>query len=102
MIDLIISATVGAIAGSAIMRRIDLRKMAGTAPLIIDVLGDGRPFRANVEDMLAQIRYFHAAHSRAADALATKQARIDRALAVETPKAAHGVRKMARILRGDA
>lgn len=43
-----------------------------------------------------------AAHARAADALATKQARIDRALACETPKAAHGVRKMAAILRGDA
>lgn len=42
------------------------------------------------------------AHARAADALATKQARIDRALSCETPKAAHGVKKMARILRGDA
>lgn len=31
-----------------------------------------------------------------------KQSLIDRALAVETPKAAHGVRKMAAILRGDA
>lgn len=41
-----------------------------------------------------------AAHARAADALATKQARIDRALACETPKAAHGVKKMAAILRG--
>lgn len=41
------------------------------------------------------------AHARAVDALATKQARIDRALACETPKAAHGVRKMARILRGE-
>lgn len=43
-----------------------------------------------------------AEHTRAADALATKQARIDRALACETPKAAHGVKKMAAILRGDA
>lgn len=42
------------------------------------------------------------AHDRASDALATQRARIDRALAVETPKAAHGVKKMARILRGDA
>lgn len=42
------------------------------------------------------------AHARAADALATKQARIERALTCETPKAAHGVRKMAAILRGDA
>lgn len=29
------------------------------------------------------------------------QARIDRALACETPKAAHGVKKMAAILRGE-
>lgn len=42
------------------------------------------------------------AHARATDRGNTLQARIDRALAVETPKAAHGVRKMAAILRGDA
>lgn len=42
-----------------------------------------------------------AEHARATDALATKQARIDRALACETPKAAHGVKKMAAILRGE-
>ena len=41
------------------------------------------------------------AHARAADALNTKTDRIERALACETPKAAHGVRKMARILRGE-
>lgn len=42
------------------------------------------------------------AHTRCADALITKQSRIDRALECVTPKAAHGVRKMAAILRGDA
>ena len=41
------------------------------------------------------------AHARCADALNTKTDRIERALACETPKAAHGVRKMAAILRGD-
>lgn len=41
------------------------------------------------------------AHTRASDALATQRARIERALAVETPKAAHGVKKMAAILRGE-
>lgn len=42
-----------------------------------------------------------AEHARLADACLAKQARIDRALSVETPKAAHGVKKMAAILRGD-
>lgn len=42
-----------------------------------------------------------AEHARLADACLAKQARIDRALAVETPKAAHGVKKMAAILRGE-
>lgn len=40
------------------------------------------------------------AHSRAADALLAAHTRINRALACETPNAAHGVRKMAAILRG--
>lgn len=42
-----------------------------------------------------------AEHARLADACLAKQARIDRALACETPKAAHGVKKMARLLRGE-
>lgn len=42
-----------------------------------------------------------AEHARLADACLAKQARIDRALECETPKAAHGVRKMAAILRGE-
>ncbi|GGJ39668.1 hypothetical protein CDQ92_13260 [Sphingopyxis bauzanensis] len=41
------------------------------------------------------------AHTRCSDALETARNRIERALSVETPKAAHGVRKMARILRGE-
>lgn len=44
----------------------------------------------------------HAAHTRCSDALETARNRIERALTCETPKAAHGVRKMAAILRGDA
>ncbi len=81
MIDLIISATVGAIAGSAIMRRIDPRKIV-EARRSIDIL-------ARVEyNLLAQVK--------------SKQGWIDRALSCETPKAAHGVKKMAAILRGDA
>lgn len=48
--------------------------------------------------------YYNAvtAHTRATDALQAKTDRIERALACETPNAAHGVKKMARILRGDA
>lgn len=42
-----------------------------------------------------------AAHTRCSDALETARNRIERALTVETPKAAHGVRKMARLLRGE-
>lgn len=42
-----------------------------------------------------------AAHTRCSDALETARNRIERALAVETPKAAHGVKKMARLLRGE-
>lgn len=43
-----------------------------------------------------------AAHARCSESRNTLLARIDRALACETPKAAHGVKKMAAILRGDA
>lgn len=42
-----------------------------------------------------------AAHTRCSDALETARNRIERALTCETPKAAHGVKKMARILRGE-
>ncbi len=42
------------------------------------------------------------AHARAADALATKQSRIDRALTQVTPGANATVQRIARILRGEA
>lgn len=94
MIDLILAATAGAIAGSAIMRRIDnidLRQAVAD-----------REFWRGVEkhrhgDLIKSV----AEHERASAALSAKQARIDRALSCETPKAAHGVRKMARLLRGE-
>lgn len=41
-------------------------------------------------------------HARLADAMLAKQARIDRALECETPGANATVKRMARILRGDA
>lgn len=94
MIDLIISATVGAIAGSAIMRRIDLRKIEeGEASadrqceLFLRQLGD--TCRAE------------SAHARATDRGNTLQARIDRALECVTENSAHIGKKMAAILRGD-
>ena len=42
------------------------------------------------------------AHLRCADALATLRARVDRALAAETPGAAPAVKRLCRILRGEA
>lgn len=42
------------------------------------------------------------AHQRVSDALATLRARVDRALAAETPGAAPAVKRLCRILRGEA
>lgn len=44
----------------------------------------------------------HDQHSRCADALATLRARVDRALAAETPGAAPAAKRLCRILRGEA
>jgi hypothetical protein len=41
------------------------------------------------------------AHTRCADALATLRARVDRALAAETPGAAPAAKRICRILRGE-
>ena len=53
------------------------------------------------ETLSPLLRESRAAHTRCSDALETARNRIERALAVETPKAAHGVKKMARLLRGE-
>lgn len=50
------------------------------------------------EDELFEIRD---AHSRLSDAHNSTKERIERALECETANAAHGVRKMAAILRGE-
>ena len=42
------------------------------------------------------------AHQRVSDALATLRARVDRALAAETPGAAPAAKRLCRILRGEA
>jgi hypothetical protein len=41
------------------------------------------------------------AHDRCADALATLRARVDSALAAETPSAAPAAKRICRILRGE-
>jgi len=41
------------------------------------------------------------AHQRVSDALATLRARVDRALAAETPNAAPAVKRICRMLRGE-
>lgn len=43
----------------------------------------------------------HDQHARSADALATLRARVDRALAAETPGAAPAAKRLCRILRGE-
>ena len=91
MIDLIAAAlgfgVIGYVAG-AVMRKRTLGKVADlrSDDLLVDYF---------------DAEYERAAHTRCADALTAKTARIERALAVETPKAAHGVKKMAAILRGE-
>ncbi len=111
MIDLIISATVGAIAGSAIMRRIDLRKIPSevvVSEIVADrdwwknAHNDGEDFWQGAAKLWdAERDELKATLVSLADASLAKQSRIDRALACETPKAAHGVKKMARLLRGE-
>ena len=88
MIDLIISATVGG--------------FIGFFTCAAFTLGGSMDEQFDRWDAEAEREEAKAEHARLADAMLAKQARIDRALACETPKAAHGVKKMARILRGDA
>lgn len=95
MIDLIISATVGAIAGYGICAVMTVGRLADAdaeTEKAYDALGREHLVAWNALK----------AHERCADALATKQARTDRALACETPGANATVKRMARILRGDA
>lgn len=95
MIDLIISATVGAIAGYGICAVMTVGKLADSDQAYRD---ENDFANLNVKAKNDAI----SAHARATDRGNTLQARIDRALSCETPKAAHGVKKMAAILRGDA
>ena len=94
MIDLIISATVGAIAGYGICAVMTVGRLADSDQAYRD---ENDFANLNVKAKNDAI----SAHARLADACLAKQARIDRALACETPKAAHGVKKMAAILRGE-
>lgn len=90
MIDLIAAAGIGGIIGFGTCAVLTMGKVA-----------DGDTKDRSIA------RYFHEAadaqdaHTRCSDALETARNRIERALTCETPKAAHGVRKMARLLRGE-
>lgn len=94
MLDLIAAAGIGGIIGGALVWLAMKEKTTA--------------FLANRDYWVAEydiasdaLLEANTAHTRCADALTTKTDRIERALAVETPKAAHGVKKMAAILRGD-
>ena len=91
MIDLIAAALgFGAIgyAAGAVMTKRTLSKVADlrSDELLVDYF---------------DAEYERAAHDRCADALETARNRIEYALEQETPNAAHGVKKMCRILRGE-
>lgn len=63
---------------------------AATAGVIIGFILSGAFASGNRSD-----------HDRCADALATLRARVDRALAAETPGAAPAAKRLCRILRGE-
>lgn len=94
MIDLIEAATAGAIAGSAIMRRIDLRK-------IVDLQRSRDHYQSWADRRTNEKLDASASSARLADACLAKQARIDRALEQVTPGSNATVTRMARILRGE-
>lgn len=97
MIDLIAAAGIGGIIGFGTCAVLTMGKVA-------DAQSDDGPYvdwqGACIEniEIAAELK---SAHTRCSDALETARNRIERALAVETPKAAHGVKKMARLLRGE-
>lgn len=87
MIDLIAAASIGGIVGFLICAVL-------TAGKVADATDD-----AALWEQSEQTASKH--YDRASDAVGALQSRIERALACETPKAAHGVKKMARLLRGE-
>ena len=101
MIDLIISATVGAIAGFGICAVMTVGRIDDLAGDLFHTECELEAESAVTETLVPKLRDANASNARLSDALATKQSRIDRALSCETPKAAHGVKKMARLLRGE-
>lgn len=95
MIDLIAAATVGAIAGSAIMRRIDLRKIEE---------GEASADR-QCEQFLRQLGATcraESAHARLADACLAKQARIDRLKDIASSQKSVKSARIVAVLDGDA
>lgn len=94
MIDLIAAAGIGGIIGFGVCAVLTAGRLADEQQAYVDENDFANLNVAAKNEALI-------AHARCADALTTKTARIERALAVETPKAAHGVKKMAAILRGE-
>lgn len=94
MIDLIAAAGIGGIIGFGTCAVLTAGKLA-------DVQDERNKPLIDASAAIEQSRDLHDAHTRCSDALETARNRIERALAVETPKAAHGVKKMARLLRGE-
>lgn len=65
------------------------------------VKADRDHWYARLLDEHSELHDAEAAHSRLSDAHNSTKERIERALECETANAAHGVRKMAAILRGE-
>ena len=88
MIDLIAAAGIGGIIGFGTCALLTMGKVADlrSDELLVDYF---------------DAEYERAAHDRCADALETARNRIEHALEQETPNAAHGVKKICRILRGE-
>lgn len=93
MLDLIAAAGIGGIIGFGTCAVLTMGKVADS--------GKAADWELTALCLSDDLRCVEDAHTRCSDALETARNRIERALAVETPKAAHGVKKMARLLRGD-
>lgn len=101
MIDLIAAAGIGGTIGGALVWLAMKEVAADLRDKWFHTACEFDAERAVTDALVPKLRDANAAHTRCSDALETARNRIERALAVETPKAAHGVKKMARLLRGE-
>lgn len=101
MLDLIAAAGIGGIIGFGTCAFLTMGKVAdGDIDRENDAWAAGYDsgYKNGLRDDAHEMG---AAHDRCADALETARNRIEYALEQETPNAAHGVKKMCRILRGE-